>query len=89
MEKQEPTQGSNDQELAEQILAYKKMEYYIPMTDDKHESMSTVATWDYTRLFNVKLVNIDIHRLGCVQGLQLCKNHAEIELRVGRGYRAL
>lgn len=88
MEKQEPTQGSNAQELAEQILAYKKMEYYIPMTDDKHESMWTVATWDYTKLFNVKLVNIE-HRLSCVQGLQLCKNHADIELRVERGYRAL
>ena len=73
MEKQEPTQVSNDQEHAEQILAYKKMKYYIAMTDNKHKSMWTVATWDCTKLFNVKLVNIE-HRFGCVQGLQLCKN---------------
>lgn len=44
MEKQEPTQVSNDRELAERIVAYKKMEYYDAMTDDKHKSMWTVAT---------------------------------------------
>lgn len=44
MEKQEPTQVSNDRELAEQIVVYKKMEYYGAMTDDKHKSMWTVAT---------------------------------------------
>lgn len=56
MEKQEPTQVSHDQELAEQILAYRKMEYYITMSDDKRKTMWTVATcglWDYIKLFKL------------------------------------
>lgn len=59
------------------------MEYYGAMTDDKHKEYvdrSYVEGPDKT----VRLVNIEHGLKGCVQGLQLCKNHADRELRVER-----